>query len=241
VAQLRLLLAKNMMTIRPFLLLVFLGAAGSLLASPGADLASPSQQTRDAAASLLLASYTPPARTNWDSLVATLKVGDSKTKILEQLKPFNAGLKSEWGFAAGDSCVESYRLDDLWLLECHFYCSSNTLVERKLADRLRDIWVEPPPKFTGVWTTYYVNGRKSHEIHFTDGKYDGEYAKFGANGSKLVVQHYTAGIAEGEETGYFPSGQIMYRGGYKAGVQVGTWTWYNADGSVRSTQNHAAP
>jgi len=230
-----------MITTRPFLLLIFLCLASSLSASPRSDLASPSQKIRDAAARILLISYTPPPRTNWESFVATIKVGDSKTNVLEQLRRFNADLRPEWGMGSGESCLESYRLDDLWMLECQFLCSSNTLVERKLTDHLRYIWVEPPPKFTGVWTTYYVNGQKSHEVHYKDGKYDGEFTRFRPDGSKWYLQHSVAGISEGEDTGFFPSGRIMYRGVYRAGVQVGTWTWYNEDGSVRSTQDYAKP
>lgn len=228
-----------MIIARSCLLIGLLGSAGGLVASPRADLFSSSQNIRDAAASILLTNYAPTPRIQWESLVDTIKIGTTKTNLFDQLRPFNPDLRSEWGFATGGECVESYRLDDVWLLECHFLCRSNTLIEIGLRESLRYIWVEPPPKFTGIWTTYYVNGRKSHEIHYKEGKYDGEFTSFRADGSKLVVQHYVAHIAEGDDTGFFPSGRTMYRGTYRAGVQVGTWKWYNEDGSVRETQEHA--
>lgn len=95
-----------------------------------------------------------------------------------------------------------------------------------------------PADFTGVWTTYFVNGQRSHEIHCRNGKYFGTFTSFYPSGPKSVVQHSGADGAEGEEIGYFPSGAVMYRGQYSKGAQVGVWVWYDEDGSVRSTQEH---
>src|SRR5262245_25130623 len=51
------------------------------------DLASPDQATRDAAAKALRATWTPPARTNWDSLLAALTNGMPRRNVLELLRP----------------------------------------------------------------------------------------------------------------------------------------------------------
>jgi hypothetical protein len=228
-----------MIMARQLLLVIFLCSVSSLSASPRSDLASPSQEVRDAAAKILLTSYTPPSRTNWESFLATIKVGDSKKTVLEQLRPFNANPISEEGFATGGECDDSYRLDDLWMLDCQFICISNTLAQRKLTKSMRSInpvGVDLPPKYTGSWTTYYVNGQKCHETHYTNGQID-ESTAFRSDGSKSYVQHFVANVNEGEDTGYFPSGRVMYRGVYKAGVPIGIWTWYNEDGTVRTTQD----
>jgi antitoxin component YwqK of YwqJK toxin-antitoxin module len=104
-----------------------------------------------------------------------------------------------------------------------------------------DVWVEPPPNFTGLWTTYRVNGQKSDELHYKDGKRDGEITSFYDDGSRAVLTRFVAGIQEGEEIGYFHSGKVSYRGIYKTNAMVGTWTWYNEDGSVQSTQQRSKP
>lgn len=50
------------------------------------------------------------------------------------------------------------------------------------------MWVAPPADFTGVWTTYFANGQRSHEIHYSNGRYSGIFTAFHSNGSKAYVQ-----------------------------------------------------
>jgi hypothetical protein len=69
-----------MITARFISLVLFCCSASGLEASPMSDLCSTNQATRDAAAKILRETYIPPARTNWDSLIASLKVGMSKSK-----------------------------------------------------------------------------------------------------------------------------------------------------------------
>jgi antitoxin component YwqK of YwqJK toxin-antitoxin module len=111
----------------------------------------------------------------------------------------------------------------------------------KLTESLRQFWVTPPPRFAGVWTTYYINGERYKETHYVDGEEFGESTAFRADGTKVYVQHYGPTGIDGEDTGYFPSGRIMYRAFYRNGSPVGIWTHYNEDGSVQTTTNHSAP
>lgn len=234
-------LASRMITTRFLVGLVSLCSVGGLWASPRSDLESPSPATRAAAAAILRASYTPPPRTNWDAFVAALKVGTSKTNVLEKVRPFNAVAESVTEVTSQNYVTEYYRLDDLWRLKCRFHRFNNTLLERKLTQALQCIWVATPPRFTGVWTTYYANGQKAHEIHYKDGQLDGAWTCFGNDGSKLSLHNYVGNILEGEYIDYFPSGRVRSRWACKAGVQVGACTNYNADGSVRPTQQRAKP
>ena len=206
-------------------------SACGVAASPRSDLASTNQATRDVAAKVLRETYVPPSRTNWDSLVASLKVGMSKTNILQLLKPVIIGE----GGGAGSGTFEAYqfRLDDYWMLECHF---DHGFQGCKLFHQPLDFRVEPPPRFTGTWTIYWVNGQKCEEAHYTDGKRNGEMTGFYDDGSRAYVTHFIDGIQEGDETGYSHSGKISYQGIYKTNEMVGTWTWYNEDGTVKSTQ-----
>ena len=86
-----------------------------------------------------------------------------------------------------------------------------------------------------------VNGQKSGEGNYKDGRPDGEGTGFFPNGSKALVHHWVNGISEGEETGYYPSGKISYRGQYHGDAQVGTWIWYNEDGSVQLKKDFPKP
>ena len=220
-----------MITARFISLVLFCCSACGLAASPTSDLSSTNQATRDAAAKILRETYIPPARTNWDSLIASLIVGMSKSNVLQLLKPVI--VRQEGGAGSGTFEAEQFRLDDLWILECHF---DHGFQGCKLFPQPLDTWVEPPPRFTGIWTTYRVNGQKSYEIHYKDGKRDGVMTSFYDGGSKAVVTHFVAGIQDGDETGYFPSGKVSYRGVYKTNEMVGTWTWFNEDGTVQYTQ-----
>jgi hypothetical protein len=74
---------------RVFAAILVLGLASKLIASPVSDLSSMSPETRAAAAEKLRATYTPPSRTNWDSLVATLEIGDKMTNIEQRLRILN--------------------------------------------------------------------------------------------------------------------------------------------------------
>lgn len=202
------------------------------------DLASPLQETRDAAAKILRNTWVAPSRTNWDSLLATIKVGMPKTNVMELLQPLK--VTTGPGGASGAAHWEGCRLDDLWMLECSYH-SDDVLFARRLYEQLRNVWVWPATNFTGIWTTYYVNGQRQSEIHYKDGRYFGEFTGFRSDGTKAYVQHYGSQGAEGEDTGYFPSGRVMYKGLYRQGKQVGTWVWYNEDGSTNSVRDYSKP
>jgi hypothetical protein len=220
---------------------MLLGFAFTALASPREDLADASQKTRDDAARKLRDTFVMPPRAHWEPLAAAIKPGDSQASVLERLKPYN--VTTEMGIASGQSSSVSYRLDDVWVLACSFVRreAGETVFEATLQERLRHIWVAPAANFSGVWTVYFVDGQRSHEIHYADGKYFGDFTAFRSDGSKHFVQHYGPSGIDGEDTGYFPSGRIMYRAYYKKGTAVGTWTHYNEDGSVRATTEHPEP
>ena len=203
-------------------------------APPSSDLASPSQAVRDAAAKILRATYTPPARTNWDLLIAQLKSGAPKTNVLELIRPYNLGL--EGGVGSGYAESERYRLDDLWLLECSYRGSESNMVlfHWEPREALRNVWVEPPPGFTGEWTTYYVNGQKVLRAYYKNGIHDGAITAFQPDGSLVFIQHVAKDTPYGEETGFYASGKTNYHGSYKEGARIGTWIWYNEDGSIKS-------
>jgi hypothetical protein len=208
------------------------------IASPQSDLASPSQSVRDAAATVLRESFKPPSRTNWDTIIGRLKAGMPQTNVLAVLRAVDARQEGTGGH--GNVDVERFRLDDLWVVECTFSggLTNKTLRELYLQEVLREVWVDPPPDFTGTWTTYYVSGQPSQRASYKDGKPNGEGVAYYPDGAKCLVHHSVNGVADGEELSFFPSGQLHYKGTYKSGSHVGTWTWFNKDGSVESEKHY---
>ncbi|HEU0035007.1 MAG TPA: hypothetical protein VFQ53_30485 [Kofleriaceae bacterium] len=207
-------------------------------ASPRTDLESPAQATRDTAAAIVRKTWKPTPRSRYAPLVQAIrKPGMTKPKVLALLTPYKPRMEGAGAGGGGETIV--YRLDDAWALECGFSERGKLeVLGVELVESVRDVWVEPPKGFTGVWTTYHANGQRSHEIHYKQGTYDGTNTSFHADGSKAVVQTYGPQGAEGDDIGYHPNGKVAYRGTYKAGKQVGTWTWYDEAGKVTSTKQY---
>ena len=198
------------------------------------DLGSPIQETRDKAAAELLKSYVSIPISKWEPTLEKIRKGQSKKEIMELLNPFH--VTQEGGAGGGGGYSESYRLDDEWVLVCWYVQKDDTLIDRKLSQAIREVSLLPSKNFTGKWTLYFVNGRKSREINFKDGRQFGEFIAYRPDGSKCYVQHYSEKGPDGEDTGYHPSGKVSYRGQFKDGKQVGTWTWYDEAGNVISTK-----
>jgi hypothetical protein len=197
------------------------------------DLGSPSAGIRAAAAKRLRDTYIPPAQSNWDYLVENIQVGDLKKDVLLHLKRCNARIES--GMGSGPTTWEDYRLDDVWMLLCVFQGSGgeDRLISVALRENYRSVHVKAPADFTGVWTTYFVNGQPSHEVRYKNGKKRGVFTAFHADGSKSYQMYYGEKGLEGESVGYYPTGEIAYREQFADGVLTGPAIHYNLDGSVR--------
>ena len=161
---------------------------------PHRHLRSPSQQVRDKAAQILKVSFVPTPRSQWEPVVATLKPGDSRHAVLQALSPY--GVTHQGTVGGGGTSTESYRLDDVWVLGCS-YGRSNELFRTNLHQQLRHVWVAPASDFSGVWTTYFVNGRRSQEIHYRNGSHFGAFTTFRPDGSRLSLQYYGPEGAQG--------------------------------------------
>jgi MORN repeat protein len=205
-------------------------------AAPIDLLGSASQQVRDVAAERLRETFVATPRSRWEPVVASLKPGDSRDSVVHALKPYGVVADGSPRLTEGGDSGELYRLDETWVLGAYFG-RANELLRTELMELIRHVWVAPASDFTGMWITYFANGRPSHEIHYKDGRYFGTFTSFRADGSPSVVQQYAAEGVVGEEIGYFPSGAVMYRGQYRNQAQSGTWTWYDEGGSVVDTQD----
>lgn len=166
------------------ILVCFLGTM--VHADPRADLASPSQSERDKAAANIQKTYKASPQAQWSKALAAVTVGDSYQKVVKELQPFHG----EIVLAGGDLGMEGiyYQLDDTWALICTFEDKKNTtkpgkLMMVRLVQHIRTVDVEPAPKFTGLWTTYYANGVKRLSAHFKNGTPAGEQIFYNSDGS----------------------------------------------------------
>lgn len=222
-----------------FVVALALCSASVLCATPEEDLASPSQEVRDAAAKQLRETYVLPTLDHIKPAVSTIHLGDRRSKVLQALRPFNIPLVLPDN--REQTSLTKYRLDDRWVLQCSFV--DDVLQDLTVLEDVRTVAVEPLPKkkFTGVWTTYYVNGQPWREVHLEKGAFSGDYTTFHPNGAKCRIQHFGPDGEEGEEVAYTPTGEVAYRGNYHAGVRVGVWTWYKEDGTtVDSTEDYGS-
>ena len=207
---------------------------------PTSDLASPSQEVRDAAAKVLRAKAKPTWKIKWFFFTSHIKKGEAEKDILELLHSCKFNTEPEAGMG-GLGEYREYRLDDYWLLGCVFNNNDYKrlfLEEWKLKSRWRDVFIKPPTNFSGVWITYYANGQKSTESNYKGGSRSGEFIGFDPNGSKRSVWHYDNGVAQGLYTQYFPSGQIQVQCQYSNAVRVGDRVLYYENGSKRSSEHY---
>ena len=216
-------------------MILILALAGYTHADSLAELASPSQAIRDNAAKEIRTTFIPTPESKWTPIIAKIEKGQSKTEILELLRPFNISKGLELG--GGGSHSESYNLDNEWSLTCWYIDKTDTLIERRLSPYMKNVWIEPPEDYSGKWIVYFINGQISHIINYKNGKYFGEFRANRSDGSLSCIQHYSETGANGEDIGYHPSGKVAYKGTYKDGEMVGTWTWFDEDGNVTSTKN----
>ena len=225
----------------PALLVLCLGCKPSN--SPTADLASPSQETRDAAAKTLRATAKPPPRIKWFFFTSHIKTGETESNILELLRSSNLSTNIVGGMGGLVDYYE-YRLDDYWLLGCVFNNNDykrKILEDWKLIPRWRDVWVRPPTNFTGIWITYFANGQTNSEANYKDGFRSGKESYFYPDGSISSVWHYDHDKRNGSWKQYFSSGRIQDQVQYSNNVRIGIRVRYNEDGTTNFIKNYSKP
>jgi len=225
----------------PALLVLILGCKPT--ANPTSDLASPSQETRDAAAKILRATAKPSSKIKWFFFTSHIKIDETQSNLFNLLRAYNLSTQPESGMGGVGEYWE-FRLDDYWLLGCEFNNNDYTrliLEKWKLVSRWRDVFILPPTNFSGVWITYYANGQKSSESNYQDGNRSGDFMSFYPDGSKSKVWHYGHGVREGLYTQYFPSGRIQYQMQYSNNVRGEIGIWYNEDGTTNHTTKYPRP
>jgi hypothetical protein len=212
--------------------------AGSLWAGPLEDLSSSSQETRDAAAKILREGDQKALSKEWEALKGAIREGDTRKEVMDFLQPREGTFELKMRSGEPDTDADWFRLDDHWVLWCTFRKKGDILLRLDLVKQPSDVPVSPPAGFTGLWTTYYVNGQRSQEAQYVDGKRSGTSTSFRADGTILSVQNWAEGLLDGEMLGFSPVGKVRDRYHFRAGKPAGTWTTYHEDGTVKSTHEH---
>ncbi|MCX5660828.1 MAG: hypothetical protein NTW19_14065 [Planctomycetota bacterium] len=205
-----------------------------------ADLRRPEEAVRARAAGAIrqilvadpAAAPNDHGKAHWEAQAARVEIGMTHKQVQEILPPWLGG----GGIGSGQSSTEWYSVDDYWRVMLVYHNTKGLMQKPEIQPMVVDHWSAPPANFTGTWTAWYVNGQKSHEIEYRNGKYNGTFTTFHPNGKKCVEQHYVNHTAEGTDTGWYPDGRKMYEGTYRHGKQVGTWTHWHEDGQVKLVQ-----
>jgi len=204
------------------------------------QLSDPRQAVRDAAAATLrkLLAEDPtaardPGEAHWKKKLAGIPKGISSDEFARL-----TGASSEGGASSGQSSTTTWRLDDYWTVTVFFDLPDRLREVGELRRSARRVWVEPGKRYSGGWTTYYVNGVVDHRIEYVDGEYR-RFASYYDNGQLINEQHYKNGAIDGPELGFHRGGERAYAIQYAAGNPVGRWTHWYANGNLESEQNYA--
>lgn len=114
-------------------------------------------------------------------------------------------------------------------------------------------------KKTGIWTKYYPNGNKKHELTFANNiangyakiyyrsgqlqeegiwkmnRWAGEYKYYFEDGTLKYDWNYNeSGKREGQQLYFHENGMLMYIGEWKGGKEAGELVEYYEDGSIKA-------
>jgi len=86
----------------------------------------------------------------------------------------------------------------------------------------------------GPSTWYFINGEKSDEGYFLNGKLDGEYLWYDEDGNLIEIAYYDNGLKEGPYQAYYATGEINKTGNYTKDVLKGPAIEYHPNGTIES-------
>jgi antitoxin component YwqK of YwqJK toxin-antitoxin module len=79
---------------------------------------------------------------------------------------------------------------------------------------------------------YHENGQlKIEGINNADGLRTGIWTSYYPDGKKWSESHYILGLKEGHSVTFYENGNIRYIGEYKNDKQTGEWTFYDEEGN----------
>jgi hypothetical protein len=145
------------------------------------------------------------------------------------------GARTEGMAAGGGGTTGNYRLDDHWIVTVLLDRRGRVREWRQPERATRALWVQPPPRYTGRWVTYFAHGRVAHEIEYLEGHY-ARFVAFHDNGQRAYEQRYVRGRIDGVEVGYDREGRRAYELHHAMGRNVGRWVHWHPNGRVQSEE-----
>ena len=169
----------------------------------------------------------------WMEKISQVKEGMTMSEVIKilQLSPESQPIAIE---PSGDA---RYRVDNEWVVTIRFRNSDKVILGAKLSKEGLLVYVAPPENYTGIWTTWYVNGQKGHETEYENGLYNGLLTHYHNNGQKWYQQHYARHVCDGPDTGWYRDGRKMYSGQYRSGRLDGKWIHWFANGQRQAENN----
>lgn len=158
--------------------------------------------------------------------------------------------------AGGGGATETYRLDDFWMTTLARSTRTDMIFDTTPPRRVvTHVDVTPPEKFTGTWTTYFVNGavyestdleggvrrrdryfhdsgKLRYEATYVDGELDGTIVSRDENGLPEWERTYAKGKQVGVDKIFYPGGKPMQEAHYRGGMLDGLMRNFSESGSV---------
>jgi hypothetical protein len=169
------------------------------------------------------------------------------------------------GEGGGGGVNETYRLDSFWMTNVGRSTRGDDTIFAIDPPRRVVVHVdlEPPAKFTGTWTTYYVNGavyeaaeldggvyRRDRVFHdngkvhydnaFVDGKIDGVVVYRDVDGTPEWERTFSKGKQIGLDKQFYPSGKLKQEAHYADGKLDGALKSFSESGAVTYCQSWEA-
>lgn len=84
----------------------------------------------------------------------------------------------------------------------------------------------------GPIKVYYESGKLKAQGNLLNGKKSGLWTSYYPNGKMWSRTAYYSGLASGASVTYYENGQIKFVGDYKDGKRTGMWKFYQEDGTL---------
>lgn len=144
------------------------------------------------------------------------------------------------GEGGGGGASDHYRLDDFWTTTLHRSTrGDNTIFGYDPPRRLVvHVDVDRPERFTGTWTTYFVNGAV-YETFDLEGGVPRRQRAFHDSGPLRYERLYVDGKIDGTVVTRYESGAPEWEDTYAKGQRVGVQRWFYPSGKLRQEAHYA--
>lgn len=168
----------------------------------------------------------------WQEKIKRIRPG-MKAEEVTAILPLFEKRPYEGGWFGGGVTTQTQRLDYHWTTAISYarpgiVVNSPTLIAGEML-----VEVQLPPKYSGRWTSWYVNGRKGIVANYRNGEYDGVLTYYHDNGRKM-----SEGRAHGLSQGWYRDGRLQYRRWNRHGKREGIEKEWYSNGRLRSRLNY---